>query len=57
MCENVVLTIFMIKDMLFNLINFMRYFPNNYVNELATDYKIQERLMDGVTYVMHLINN
>ena len=31
-----------------NLIIFMRYFPKKYAYELASDYKIQERLLRGL---------
>lgn len=40
--------IFLIKDLLVNLTNFLVYFPSSYVKELAVDYKIQERLLRGL---------
>lgn len=36
---------FKVKDLLLNLINFLRYFPKKYVNEFVVDYKIQEKLL------------
>lgn len=49
--------LFIIKDILFNLYNFVKYFPKKYVYELATDYKIQERLINGFSFFMYHVNN
>lgn len=49
--------LFIIKDILFNLSNFIKYFPAQYVYELATDYKIQERLINGFSFFMYEVNN
>jgi hypothetical protein len=57
MIEKALLTIFTVKDILFNLTNFIRYFPKKYIYEFATDYKLQERLVDGVTFFMNQVNN
>ena len=37
-----------VKDLLSNLCCFVRYFPEKYVREFASDYKIQERLLRGL---------
>ena len=34
--------------MLVNLCNFLAFFPRKHVCELASDYKIQERLLRGL---------
>jgi hypothetical protein len=49
--------LFTVKDILFNLTNFIRYFPTKYVYELVTDYKLQEKLVDGVTFFMDQVEN
>lgn len=41
--------LFTVKDMLLNLTNFLTLFPRRYAYELATDYRIQERIVDGLT--------
>jgi hypothetical protein len=40
---------FKVKDLLVNLINFLKYFPRKYVCELVTDYKIQEKVLEAMT--------
>lgn len=52
MVQQTIKLIFTIKDILFNLTNFLKFFPQKYVFEFVADYKIQERLIDGVTHFM-----
>lgn len=48
MLEEATREIFQLKDILFNLINFLHFFPKEYAYEFACDYKIQERLLKGL---------
>ena len=45
MIQEAMQEMFRVKDLLLNLTNFLTYFPEKYVHELAADYKIQERLI------------
>ena len=35
-----------VKDLCVNLLNFLSFFPEQYAYELATDYRIQERIIN-----------
>lgn len=44
--------IFKIKDFMFNLTNFIKYFPKVYTSYLASDYAFQDTLLQKLLHFL-----